>query len=112
MRNIKSPAQEHAKNASKTLRGKKPVATRVKKIKIQSCFPFAIAIRITSFSTLWSCNPETNNTEAGTTHIVCQVIRFIPPVFQIIYQLQTITMDYRCQRLLPPNKKKQSQAQM
>ena len=73
----KWPCTRARKNARKTSRGKKPVATRVKKIKIQSCFPFAIANRITTFSTLRSCNKEKKNTEAWTTHIVCQVIRFL-----------------------------------
>ena len=51
------------KNASKTSRSKNPVATRVRKIKIESCFPFAIASRNTTFSTLRSCNKK-NNTGA------------------------------------------------
>ena len=71
------PCTRARKNASKTSRGKKPVPTQVGKIKIQSCFPFVIANRITTFSALRSCNQETKNTEAWTTHIVCQVIRFI-----------------------------------
>ena len=77
----KGPYTRAQKHASKASRGKKPAAALVRKMKIQSCFPFAMATRIKTFSTLRSCNQETNNTEAWTTHIVCQVIRFIPPVF-------------------------------
>ena len=54
---IKGPAHE-PKKRQQNIAWQKPVATQVKKIKIQSCFPFAIANRITTFSTLRSCNKE------------------------------------------------------
>ena len=58
LQGVKSPAQEQ-KNAIKTSRDKKTCSQTSKKIKIQSCFPFAIAKRITTFSTLLSCNKKT-----------------------------------------------------
>ena len=67
---LKGSAHEHEKNASKTSHGKKPVATRVKKIKNQSCSPFAIATRITAIKKHWSMD----NTYCLPS---CQ----IPPVF-------------------------------
>ena len=78
-RPVRGPDHEHEKNLAKHC-VEKPVATQVKKIKIQSCLLFAIGNRITTFSALRSCNQKTKNTEAWRTHIVCQVIRFIPPV--------------------------------
>ena len=80
-RPVKGSAHEHEKTLAKHCVEKKPVATRVRKIKIQSCLPLAIGTRITTFSALRSYNQETKYTETWRTHIVCQVIRFIPPVF-------------------------------
>ena len=61
----KGPCTRARKNASKISRGKKPVATRVKKLKIQSGFPFAMANKITTFSTLRSCNQEYKTPKHG-----------------------------------------------
>ena len=67
------------KNASKTSQGKNPTVTRVKKIKIESCFPFAIASRITTFSMLRSCNQEKQH--RSMDKIYCLPSYQIPPVF-------------------------------
>ena len=76
---LKGPYTRARKNASKTSQGKNPAATRVRKIKIESCFPFVIANRITTFSTLRPCNQEKQHRSMDKTY--CLPSYQIPPVF-------------------------------
>ena len=75
----KGPYTRARKNASKTSRGKNPAATQVRKIKIESCFLFAIANKITTFSKLRSCNQEKQDRSMDKTY--CLPSYQIPPVF-------------------------------
>ena len=61
----KGPCTRARKKRQQNIAGKKPIATQVKKIKLQSCFPFKIANRTTLFSTLRSCYKEQKTLRHG-----------------------------------------------